>query len=447
MLRERRFDLIHIQTPFRGPLRRRGAVERLGLPRVETYHTFFEEYLHHYVPLVPGSWTRALARRCLARAVQRPRCGRGAVPCHAGGAARLRGPAPVEIIPTGIELDALSEGTAPPSGDATVSRPTAGAGARRPGRIREEHRLPAARAGARACAACRTCCWSSQARARLARICTGCRGAWGSSATCCSSATSTGAMRCSIATAPATHSCSRRVRRLRGWCCWRRWRWGTGGVHCRHGHARYPGAGAGRVGAAREDEEEFAARVVDLLRDPALRARLSRERTSYATRVECRRDGGTDAQLYADVLGSAGLRARRSRASERPPRLLTRILPLAPPLGSRLETGYREKIQFGVMSMQEEHRRSGAGIRVSRFTASPRSCTTRGNAPGRCSTPLSTALVRGLQPARCGARGLRADHPVQPRPRGGHSPAGAGRLPARRYGWVCTGGTSMPRAA
>jgi hypothetical protein len=33
----------------------------LGLPVVETYHTFFEEYFHHYAPFLPG-WTHSTYR-------------------------------------------------------------------------------------------------------------------------------------------------------------------------------------------------------------------------------------------------------------------------------------------------------------------------------------------------------------------------------------------------
>ncbi len=36
---------------------------RADIPVVATYHTFFEEYLHHYVPLLPRSLGRSLARR------------------------------------------------------------------------------------------------------------------------------------------------------------------------------------------------------------------------------------------------------------------------------------------------------------------------------------------------------------------------------------------------
>jgi glycosyltransferase involved in cell wall biosynthesis len=36
---------------------------RHGLPLVATYHTFFEDYLHHYVPILPRTIGRFLARR------------------------------------------------------------------------------------------------------------------------------------------------------------------------------------------------------------------------------------------------------------------------------------------------------------------------------------------------------------------------------------------------
>ena len=39
------------------------ALPRAGHPVIATYHTFFEEYLHHYVPMLPRRIGRALARR------------------------------------------------------------------------------------------------------------------------------------------------------------------------------------------------------------------------------------------------------------------------------------------------------------------------------------------------------------------------------------------------
>jgi glycosyltransferase involved in cell wall biosynthesis len=62
-----RFDLIHIQTPFIAHRSGVALARRLGLPCVESYHTFFEEYLYHYLPLVPRAWLRLAARRFSAR--------------------------------------------------------------------------------------------------------------------------------------------------------------------------------------------------------------------------------------------------------------------------------------------------------------------------------------------------------------------------------------------
>jgi glycosyltransferase involved in cell wall biosynthesis len=57
------FDLIHIQTPFVAHYAGLELARRLGLPTVETYHTFFEEYLYHYIKFLPRSLMRLLARR------------------------------------------------------------------------------------------------------------------------------------------------------------------------------------------------------------------------------------------------------------------------------------------------------------------------------------------------------------------------------------------------
>ena len=56
------FDLVHIQTPFAAHYAGLRIARELGVPCVATYHTFFEEYLHHYVPFAPRALMRALAR-------------------------------------------------------------------------------------------------------------------------------------------------------------------------------------------------------------------------------------------------------------------------------------------------------------------------------------------------------------------------------------------------
>lgn len=62
-------DLIHIQTPFVGHYAGLGLARRLGVPVLATYHTLFEEYLHHYLPQLPKG-----ALRCLARKLSRSQC-------------------------------------------------------------------------------------------------------------------------------------------------------------------------------------------------------------------------------------------------------------------------------------------------------------------------------------------------------------------------------------
>jgi 1,2-diacylglycerol 3-alpha-glucosyltransferase len=57
------FDLVHIHTPFVAHYAGVRAAKRLKIPCVATYHTFFEEYLHHYIPVLPRALGRTLARR------------------------------------------------------------------------------------------------------------------------------------------------------------------------------------------------------------------------------------------------------------------------------------------------------------------------------------------------------------------------------------------------
>lgn len=55
-------DAVHIQTPFVAHFAGLRVARTLGLPVMATYHTFFEEYLHHYVPLIPARLLRFTAR-------------------------------------------------------------------------------------------------------------------------------------------------------------------------------------------------------------------------------------------------------------------------------------------------------------------------------------------------------------------------------------------------
>jgi 1,2-diacylglycerol 3-alpha-glucosyltransferase len=61
-LKVKKFDLIHIHTPFIAHYAGLKLAKALAIPVVETYHTFFEDYLHHYLPWIPKSIARSLAR-------------------------------------------------------------------------------------------------------------------------------------------------------------------------------------------------------------------------------------------------------------------------------------------------------------------------------------------------------------------------------------------------
>ena len=56
------FDLIHIHTPFVAHYAGVWYARRIGVPCIATYHTFFEEYLHHYLPILPRRVGRFIAR-------------------------------------------------------------------------------------------------------------------------------------------------------------------------------------------------------------------------------------------------------------------------------------------------------------------------------------------------------------------------------------------------
>lgn len=62
LLTGQNFDLIHIHTPFQAHYTGLRLARHLGIPCVETYHTFFEEYLYHYIPFLPKSLMRYIAR-------------------------------------------------------------------------------------------------------------------------------------------------------------------------------------------------------------------------------------------------------------------------------------------------------------------------------------------------------------------------------------------------
>jgi glycosyltransferase involved in cell wall biosynthesis len=62
-LARQRFDILHIQTPFVAHYAGIRLARRLDIPVVETYHTYFEEYLYHYLRFMPKKSMQWLARK------------------------------------------------------------------------------------------------------------------------------------------------------------------------------------------------------------------------------------------------------------------------------------------------------------------------------------------------------------------------------------------------
>lgn len=109
-LARRGFDLVHIHTPFVAHYAGLRLARRLGVPVVESYHTFFEQYLHHYVSFIPSSWLRRAAR--YFSAAQCNDVDALAVPSQAMLDILIRYgvKTPARVIPTGIELEQFSRG-------------------------------------------------------------------------------------------------------------------------------------------------------------------------------------------------------------------------------------------------------------------------------------------------------------------------------------------------
>jgi len=109
-LRAAGYDLVHIQTPFVAHYLGIEIADLLDIPRIETYHTFFEEYLFHYVPMLPKAVLRALSRR-----FSRTQCNQMdalVVPSTAmrDKLAEYGVRVPMHVVPTGIPLAQFAAG-------------------------------------------------------------------------------------------------------------------------------------------------------------------------------------------------------------------------------------------------------------------------------------------------------------------------------------------------
>jgi len=109
-LSQQPFDLVHIQTPFVAHRLGVKLARRMGVPVVASYHTYFEEYLFHYLSLLPKSWMR-----WAARALSRQQCRQvdGVIVPSAAMKETLHRygvTTPMRIIPTGIDITRFTRG-------------------------------------------------------------------------------------------------------------------------------------------------------------------------------------------------------------------------------------------------------------------------------------------------------------------------------------------------
>lgn len=134
------YDLVHVHTPFIAHYAGLRIGKRLQVPVVETYHTFFEDYMHHYLPWVPRKWAVRIAQT-----VSRKQCQQ--VDTVVSPSAQMREvlqqygvTTPITVIPTGLDASRFV------AGDGAAFREKYGIPAQRPlllfvGRVAHEKNI------------------------------------------------------------------------------------------------------------------------------------------------------------------------------------------------------------------------------------------------------------------------------------------------------------------
>ena len=104
------FDIVHVQTPFTAHYAGLSIARRLGIPIIETYHTYFEHYLHHYLPLAPLSLTSPVARRLTISQCHQVDAVISPSPQMADALMAYGVKTPIDILPTGLPASAFDPG-------------------------------------------------------------------------------------------------------------------------------------------------------------------------------------------------------------------------------------------------------------------------------------------------------------------------------------------------
>lgn len=133
-------DLVHIHTPFSAHYGGLRLARELGVPCVETYHTFFEAYGAHYFPWLPRPWLQAGTRTLSRRQGNSVDALIAPSRAMADALAAYGVTTPIEVLPTGIQLEEMA------GGDGAAFRARLGIGPAQPtlvfvGRIAHEKNL------------------------------------------------------------------------------------------------------------------------------------------------------------------------------------------------------------------------------------------------------------------------------------------------------------------
>jgi glycosyltransferase involved in cell wall biosynthesis len=105
-------DIVHVQTPFRAHYWGAWLARRWGARLVVSYHTYFEHYFHHYLPLVPTAWLKGLSRALSRSQLNRVDLVIAPSQQMADVLAAYGVAVPIEVLPTGLDPELFAGGDA-----------------------------------------------------------------------------------------------------------------------------------------------------------------------------------------------------------------------------------------------------------------------------------------------------------------------------------------------
>lgn len=103
-------DIVHIQTPFIAHYAGVKLARMLDVPFIVSYHTYFEEYLFHYIPFAPKFIMKYFARRFTRSQCNEANAIISPSPAMANVLQQYGIIQPIKILPTGLDLSKFQGG-------------------------------------------------------------------------------------------------------------------------------------------------------------------------------------------------------------------------------------------------------------------------------------------------------------------------------------------------